>query len=94
MKNELDQTMQFRWGKHDGNTVQSILMEVYAALQERGYDPISQLVGYIISGDPTYITSHKNARSLIRRLERDELLEEMVRFYLVHLDEQMEGSRH
>ncbi len=94
MKNELDQTMQFRWGKDDGNTVQSILMEVYAALQERGYDPISQLVGYIISGDPTYITSHKNARSLIRRLERDELLEEMVRFYLVHLDEQMEGSRH
>lgn len=90
MKNELDRTMQFSWGRDDGNIVQGILMEVYAALQERGYDPISQLVGYIISGDPTYITSHRNARSLIRRLERDELLEEMVRLYLVHLDGLME----
>lgn len=87
MKNELDQTVQFHWGKDDSNSVQSILTEVYAALQERGYDPISQLVGYIISGDPTYITSHNNARSLIRRLDRDELLEEMVRHYLVHLDD-------
>lgn len=55
---------------------------VYSALKEKGYNPITQIVGYILSGDPTYITSHKNARTLIVRLERDELLEEMVREFL------------
>jgi len=55
---------------------------VYAALKEKGYNPITQIVGYVLSGDPTYITSHRNARALIGRLERDELLEEMVREYL------------
>ena len=55
---------------------------VYAALKEKGYNPVTQIVGYILSGDPTYITSHKNARALIGKLERDELLEEMVREYL------------
>ncbi|MCL1862120.1 MAG: IreB family regulatory phosphoprotein [Defluviitaleaceae bacterium] len=55
---------------------------VYVALKEKGYNPITQIVGYILSGDPTYITSHKNARALIGRLERDELLEEMVREFL------------
>ena len=59
-----------------------ILLSVYKALEEKGYNPINQLVGYFISGDPTYITSHKNARSLIRKMERDELLEELVRFYV------------
>ena len=63
-------------------TAQDILLSVYDALREKGYDPINQLVGYIISGDPTYITSHGNARHLIRRVERDELLEELVRFYV------------
>lgn len=67
-----------------GNEAQDILMYVYKALQAKGYDPITQLVGYIISGDPTYITSHNSARSLICRLERDEILEELVRFYLDH----------
>lgn len=57
-------------------------MCVYDALQAKGYDPITQLVGYIISGDPTYITSHHSARSLICRLERDEIVEELVRCYL------------
>ncbi|MCL1877324.1 MAG: IreB family regulatory phosphoprotein [Defluviitaleaceae bacterium] len=55
---------------------------VYKALKEKGYNPITQIVGYILSGDPTYITSHKNARALIGRIERDELLEEMVREFL------------
>lgn len=62
-----------------------ILKHVYRALQEKGYDPINQIVGYIMSGDPTYITSYNNARHLIRRLERDELLEELVRFYVKDL---------
>lgn len=65
-----------------GNEAQDILMYVYNALQAKGYDPITQIVGYIISGDPTYITSHNSARSMICRLERDEILEELVRFYL------------
>lgn len=62
--------------------VRANLELVYIALKEKGYNPITQIVGYILSGDPTYITSHKNARALIGRLERDELLEEMVRAYL------------
>jgi uncharacterized protein (UPF0297 family) len=59
-----------------------ILREVYFALKEKGYNPVNQIVGYILSGDPTYITSHKNARILVGKLERDELLEELVTFYL------------
>lgn len=59
-----------------------ILMTVYDALKEKGYNPISQIVGYILSEDPTYITTHKNARSLIRHVDRDELLKAMVRSYL------------
>nr|AHF24016.1 hypothetical protein [uncultured bacterium Contig1756] len=65
-----------------GNEAQDILMFVYKALQAKGYDPITQLVGYIITGDPTYITSHNGARSIITHLERDEILEELVRSYL------------
>ena len=68
--------------QESGNEAQDILMYVYHALQAKGYDPITQIVGYIISGDPTYITSHNQARSMICRLERDEILEELVRFYL------------
>ena len=59
-----------------------VLSEVYQALTEKGYDPINQIVGYIMSGDPTYITSHNNARYMILRMERDELIEELVRFYV------------
>ena len=68
--------------QESGNEAQDILMYVYHALQAKGYDPITQIVGYIISGDPTYITSHNQARSMICRLERDEILEELVRVYL------------
>lgn len=64
-----------------------ILLRVYDALKTKGYDPVNQLVGYLISGDPTYITSYKNARSLICRFERDELLEEVMRYYLTHKTE-------
>lgn len=64
------------------NKAREILLQVYAALKEKGYNPINQLVGYLLSGDPAYITSYNNARSLIRQLERDELLEELVKKYL------------
>ena len=59
-----------------------VLMQVYSAMAERGYDPVNQVVGYLISGDPTYITSYNNARYLIRTIERDELIEELVGFYI------------
>ena len=59
-----------------------VLSEVFEALKEKGYNPVNQIVGYIMSGDPTYITSHKNARSLIMKVERDELVEEMLREYI------------
>ena len=77
-----DETMKFTRGRDEASTVEGMLEQVYAALKERGYDPNAQLVGYILSGDPTYITSHNQARSMICRLERDEILEELVRFYL------------
>ena len=64
------------------NELRKILAIVCEALAERGYDPINQIVGYILSEDPTYITNHKNARSLIRRLDRDELLQDLVKEYL------------
>jgi uncharacterized protein (UPF0297 family) len=74
--------MQFKF-KVDGSIKTSdVLKEVYEALKEKGYNPINQLVGYILSGDPTYITNYKNARSMIRKLERDEILEELLKTYL------------
>lgn len=76
--------MKFKIDKESSDTPQDILVKVYQALEEKGYDPINQMVGYFISGDPTYITSHQNARSLIRRLERDELLGELIKFYMKH----------
>ena len=62
--------------------VGEVLCEVYEALTEKGYNPINQIVGYIMSGDPTYITSYKSARSLIMKVERDELIEETVKYYI------------
>lgn len=64
------------------NQVSTVLTRVYAALKQKGYNPINQIVGYIMSGDPTYITSYDNARSLIMKVERDELLEELMRYYV------------
>ena len=63
-------------------SVEGILEQVYLALKEKGYNPVNQIVGYIMSGDPTYITSHNNARSLIMKAERDELVEEVVRYFI------------
>lgn len=64
------------------NSVKDVLASVYAALTEKGYNPVNQIVGYIMSGDPTYITSHKGARAMIMKVERDELVEEMLRSYI------------
>lgn len=86
----LHDTMYFNREVDTRARVDSILGTVYEALKERGYDPKSQLVGYLLSGDPTYITSHKDARSLIRRLERDEILEALVELYLEYLDNRAE----
>ncbi|MBE6742338.1 MAG: IreB family regulatory phosphoprotein [Ruminococcaceae bacterium] len=77
-----DKTMTFRIGGNDEDVMKDTLTQVFDALQEKGYNPVNQIVGYILSEDPTYITTHKNARSLIRRVDRDELLAEMVKSYL------------
>ncbi len=77
-----NETMMFRVDRDNVNGARAVILSVYQALMEKGYDPINQMVGYILSGDPSYITGHKNARSLIRKYERDELLEEVLRYYL------------
>ncbi|MEG2857963.1 MAG: IreB family regulatory phosphoprotein, partial [Clostridia bacterium] len=77
-----DNTQKFVLNEDQNNEMKFILTEVYNALKSKGYKPISQIVGYILSEDPTYITNHNNARSLIRRIDRDELLHELVRNYL------------
>lgn len=80
--NEMNGTTKFSPVVEGGNDASTILSHVYRALQAKGYDPVTQLVGYLISGDPTYITSYGQARSMICRLERDEIMEELVRVYL------------
>ena len=75
-------TIKFSVPVDNSAEMKQILTEVYRSLTEKGYNPINQLVGYLLSGDPTYITNYKEARSQIRRVERDELLEELVRYYL------------
>lgn len=77
-----DETMCFKVPTEREKNTEELLKEVYEALTEKGYNPINQIVGYILSGDPTYITSHKGARNLIRQIERDELLEKMVKKYV------------
>ncbi len=83
---DMDKTMSFTVEKDKNVKAREILKQVYEALLEKGYNPINQIVGYILSGDPTYITSHKDARNLVRQIERDELLEKMVKNY-IGLDE-------
>ena len=78
----LDRTMTFSIGNDKEEEMKQILTTVYDALREKGYNPINQLVGYLLTEDPTYITTHNNARSLIRRLDRDELLRALVQSYL------------
>ena len=70
-----DETLSFKVERESNEKIKEIMKEVYASLKEKGYNPINQIVGYILSGDPTYITSHNGARKLIRQIERDELLE-------------------
>ena len=77
-----DRTMTFSIGDKNEQEIRNMLITVYDALKEKGYNPISQFVGYVMSGDPTYITSHNNARALIMKLERDELVEELFKEYL------------
>ncbi len=82
-RDKFNHTMKFDVrAEEEASSVHLVLKNVYAALHEKGYNPINQLVGYFLSGDPAFITSHKNARSAISRLERDELLEELLRAYL------------
>lgn len=89
--NDLNNTMKFSVKPEDEvNEAHKVLADVYEALKEKGYNPINQLVGYLLSGDPAYITSYKDARIVIRSIERDELLEELVRVYL---DRELGGSR-
>lgn len=77
-----DKTMSFSVEKEKNLRTREILKAVYEALKEKGYNPINQIVGYILSGDPTYITSYNDARNLIRKIERDELLENMLKNYI------------
>ena len=79
---DFDKTMSFNFEKEKNEKAKEILKEVYEALVEKGYNPINQIVGYILSGDPTYITSHNNARSLIMKVERDELVEEVIKYFI------------
>lgn len=79
---EFNETMVFNGGIDKSKQIKETLYTVHEALKLKGYNPISQLVGYIMSGDPTYITSYNNARSLISKLERDEILEELFKEYL------------
>lgn len=85
--NQFSETTKLHPLRDNKSTAREILRHVYRALQAKGYDPITQITGFILTGDPTYITSFDNARSMICRLERDEILEELVSFYTsVHFD--------
>lgn len=82
MGNSNENTIQFDFSKDKKDLTKEILSEVYNALIKKGYNPVNQLVGYLISGDPTYITNYNGARALVRKLERDEILEEVLKAYL------------
>lgn len=82
MGNNLEHTMQFNFNNDKEDLTKIILTDVYTSLKEKGYNPVNQLVGYLISGDPTYITNYNGARALVRKLERDEILEEVMKAYL------------
>ena len=80
----MDKTMKFNVDQQQSDERKEILKYVYGALKEKGYHPINQMIGYLLSGDPTDITTHNDARTVIRRVERDEILEELLKFYLDH----------
>lgn len=81
---DLNQTQFFKVPMDADNEVAEALKAVCEAMEEKGYDPVNQIVGYLMSGDPTYITSHKGARNIMMKVERDELMEELMQFYLAH----------
>lgn len=81
---EIDFTRKFSVNDQRDMEIKNILSTVYQALQEKGYNPINQIVGYILSEDPSYVTNHNNARALIRKIDRDELLQAIVRYYLAN----------
>ena len=81
---EIHNTQFFKAVQENKMDVSQVLEQVYVALTEKRYNPVNQIVGYIMSGDPTYITSHNGARSLIMKMERDELVEEMLKTYIEH----------
>ena len=81
-ENQRERTMTFSIQGNRDKEIHDVLETVYSALVEKGYNPLDQLVGYILSEDPTYITNHKNARALIRRIDRDELMRILIRHYL------------
>lgn len=83
---EMNKTLYFKVQPDNTLQVSDVIKQVYEALTDKGYNPVNQIVGYIMSGDPTYITSHKNARSLIMKVERDELVEEMLKNYIEKKD--------
>jgi len=86
MNNSFEHTMKFKVkAEEEIIQVKDIMKQVFDSLKEKGYNPINQIVGYLLSGDPAYITSYNNARSLIRKIERDELLEELVKNYLENI---------
>lgn len=80
--NVKDQTMRFKPKKEEMSEAGYVIQRVSKALKEKGYNPVNQIVGYILSGDPAYITSYKDARMMIRTIDRDEIIEELVKTYL------------
>ena len=79
---DINNTQYFKVEKEQELPVSDVIKKVYEALAEKGYNPVNQIVGYVMSGDPTFITSHNNARSLIMRVERDEIVEEVLKYYI------------
>jgi len=79
---KFEETRFFEMKRDKENETKDIILKVYNALKEKGHNPVSQIAGYLLSGDPTYITNHNNARSLVRKVERDEILEELIRVYV------------
>ena len=82
MDNNINSTQYYKVEKEQELPVSDVIEKVYSSLKEKGYNPVNQIVGYVMSGDPTYITSYNNARSLMMRVERDEIVEEILKFYL------------
>ena len=81
---QFNETMLFKPQREENKNIRSIIKKVYDSLEDKGYKPTNQIIGYILSGDPTYITSHNDARKLIRQIDRDEILEELLDFYMTH----------